>query len=374
MNKGRVLVLNNYSLDRVWAEVRQGEKPAHHLYGIDLLQEAGYEVHILPLHEKSTPHFLSKITRRFDFVLGNVLQQWEAWKLRRDFDMIYAPCQDQTPILGYLRALGLFGLPILAVAHHPLVSGRFAALRRVLARWQLRGTDAFPALGREVAEEINGLSGVPSKSQALHWGPDLSFYDGFPQGVESGVFAAGRTGRDFSTLHQAATQSGVKVQIACRDDDPVVALASAKPTDHITVLPAHTETNLGYRQLLPQMAAARVHAIPLSDDPSLAGLTSLADALALGKPVIMTRHRLIDLDLEAEGIGRWVEVRDVPGWIDALAWFESHPEEALAMGQRARGIAQTLWNHQVFAREIEVHCHRLLQCSAGTNAPPAGMF
>jgi hypothetical protein len=366
MSKGRVLVLNNYSLDRVWAEVRRGDKPAHHLYGVDLLQEAGYEVHILPLHEKSAPEFLSKAMQRFGSVLGNVRQQWEAWKVRRGFDMIYAPCQDQTQSLGYLRALRLFELPILVVAHHPLIRGRFSLVRRLLARWQLRGTDAFPALSHGVAAEINHVCGKASQSQPLHWGPDLDFYAGFPPSTGSGAYAAGRTGRDFGTLYEAALKSGAKAQITCLTDDPVMALASSKPTDHVTILHARTEADLGYRQLLPQMAAARVHAIPLSNDPSLAGLTSLTDALALGKPVIMTRHRLIDLDLEAEGIGKWVSVGDVQGWADALTWFENHPEEALVMGRRARKIVETRWNHRVFAREIEAHCRQLIPSSWGS--------
>jgi len=364
MSKGRVLVLNNYSFDRVGAEVQRRDKPAHHLYGIDLLQEAGYEVSILPVDEIVAGDFFSKITRRFGSILGNVGQQWKAWKLRREFNMIYAPCQDQTQTLGYLRAVGLFGVPILAVAHHPLMRGRFASLLRAAARLRLRGTDAFPALSKEVATEINGLSTAASKSQALHWGPDLDFYAEFPPRAGSGAFAAGRTGRDFTTLHEAAMRSGAKIQIACLANDPVVPLAASRSADHIAVVSVCSEAGLGYRQLLPQMAAARVHAIPLSDDPSLAGLTSVTDALALGKPIIMTRHRLIDLDLEAEGIGRWVDVRDVQGWADALVWFEDHPEEALAMGRRAREIAETRWNHRIFAREIEAYCRQLLHSSS----------
>ena len=68
---------------------------------------------------------------------------------------------------------------------------------------------------------------------------------------------------------------------------------------------------------------------------------------------------LIDIDLEAEGIGRWVEPGDVRGWTEALKWFEDNPDEALNMGERARKIAKTQWNHRVFAKQIESICQRI---------------
>jgi glycosyltransferase involved in cell wall biosynthesis len=82
-----------------------------------------------------------------------------------------------------------------------------------------------------------------------------------------------------------------------------------------------------------------VLAIPLFDYPeSLAGLTSLLDAIGLGKPVIMTRHPMVDLDIEALGIGRWVEPNDVEGWREAIRWFDANPAESREMGRRARAL------------------------------------
>jgi glycosyltransferase involved in cell wall biosynthesis len=90
----------------------------------------------------------------------------------------------------------------------------------------------------------------------------------------------------------------------------------------------------------------------LTSGSSLAGLTSLTDALGCGKPVIMTRHPLIDIDLEKEGIGRWVNPGDVTGWIDALCWFRDNPGEAAAMGNRALQLARERFNSKRFAEQI----------------------
>jgi glycosyltransferase involved in cell wall biosynthesis len=74
----------------------------------------------------------------------------------------------------------------------------------------------------------------------------------------------------------------------------------------------------------------------------------------------MTRHPLIDLDLEGEGIGRWVEPGDVAGWAEALRWFESHPSEAEAMGRRARAVAEAHWNYTRFCDALSALLHSVI--------------
>ena len=346
---GRILVLNNYSLERVGREVAEEGKPAHHLYGADLLAAHGHRVEIIPCIERTR----SRLLRRLLFLvppLGDVSQQWLAWKACQRGDVIYAPCQTQTQLLSYFRALGLFRAPIVTLAHHPLQRGRLLRWRRPFLKLQLAGTDAFPSLSRGVADELDQLKGRPGWSQPVHWGPDLPAYPR-PSGESgNGAFSAGRTGRDFATLAAAAVQARVKVNIYCLRDAWRDEFAATAPWADFTVV--QQESDLGYRALLPKLASARVHAIPLDPGTSLAGLTSLTDALALGKPVIMTRHRLIDVDIEGEGIGRWVEPRDVEGWAKALAWFDAHPAEAAAMGRRARALAENRWNYLQFVREI----------------------
>ena len=93
-------------------------------------------------------------------------------------------------------------------------------------------------------------------------------------------------------------------------------------------------------------------AIPLTETEDLAGLTSLLDAMAVGKPVIMTRNKHIDLDLEKEGIGLWVKPGDLAGWQQAIAYLLAHPEEAAAMGDRGRRLCETKYNLDVFTNTL----------------------
>jgi hypothetical protein len=360
----RLLVLNNYSLSRVLEEVRRGDKPAHHLYGIERFSEMGFSVETIDLDERTARPLPSVLARTMRALppLGHLGQQSATVKRLRHGDLIYAPCQTQTQLLSYLRAAHLLRLPIVALAHHPLSRSRWPWNRPFL-KLQLRGTDAFPSLSRPVAAELVSLSGRPDLSEVVPWGPDLSYYpppDGTPG---TGAVAAGRTGRDFLTFGSAATRTGTPATILCLRREPLADFAAFGA--NVSVTAVEKESDLNYRRLVPLLASARVHAIPLLPGDSLAGLTSLTDALALGKPVIMTRHPLIDIDIEAEGIGRWIAPLDVDGWAEALRWFDTHPDESAAMGARARRLAEERYNTEIFARRMVAIFERVLARGRG---------
>jgi len=354
----RLLVLNNYSLARVLEEVRRGDNPAHHLYGIERFGEMGFQVEIIATNENARP-LPASLARSLRVLppLGNLEQQSLALRRLGHGDLIYAPCQTQAQLLSYLRAARLLRLPIVTLAHHPISRSRWPWNLPFL-KLQLRGTDAFPSLSRGVALEIARVSGRPELSEPVPWGPDLAYYPRPNGSPGTGAVAAGRTGRDFFTFGRAATRAGASAKILC--------LRSEGLEDHVefgenvTVTAVDKESDLNYRQMVPVLAAARVHAIPLVPGDSLAGLTSLTDALALGKPVIMTRHSLIDIDIEAEKIGRWVAPLDVAGWTAALRWFEDHPEESAAMGVRARRLAEERYNTEIFAKRMVAIFERVL--------------
>ena len=83
------------------------------------------------------------------------------------------------------------------------------------------------------------------------------------------------------------------------------------------------------------------------------------DALALGKPLIMTRNRWLDFDPQAEGMGYSIDVGDVDGWRQALQRILSDPALEHRMGQRARAIGEQM-NAQTFAKQLAGHFESVL--------------
>jgi hypothetical protein len=348
----QVFVVNNYSLEYVWEQVRRGEKPNHHLYGINYFHLRGYEVKLIPFKNLPFFQFVDKSLGKLPSLvpLGCLDQQWACLKRLAQADLIYAPCQTQTHLLTYFRALGLIKVPIVCVAHHPLDrGGRLDKFRAPFFKLQIQGTDAFPSLSAKVSEQILQLSDTSCQSEILSWGPDPGYY---PQTSElgTGIVAAGRTGRDFSTFGKAASLTEVPTKIICLQSDFRKEFQAFR--GNVKVIVQSDEQHMMYPELLEIYAKARVIAIPLSGGNSLSGLTSLMDALGMGKPVIMTKQPFIDLDIEVEEIGIWVNVGDVDGWRKAIQFFEDNPEQAIVMGKRARKIADTYMNSLSFSNAV----------------------
>jgi glycosyltransferase involved in cell wall biosynthesis len=347
----RVLVFNNYSLDKVWKEVDNKEKPDHHLYGINYFQDRGYQVEIVSYRTSSVLCKLNQLVNKINPLvpLGNLDQEWSALQDLNKSDLIYSPCQTQTQLLTYARAMGWLKIPVVRLAHHQINRGRLSKLRLPFVKLSIQGTDSFPSLNSKVADEISAFSRQLQKSFSICWGPDAQFYP-YSSELGSSIVAAGRTGRDFYTFSMAASRTRVPTQIVCLQKD-----ASKLPNNlgnNVRILVQDNTNYMKYPELLELYAQARAIAIPMYVGNSLCGLTSLMDALGMGKPVIMTRHPFIDLDIEKEGIGLVVEPGDIEGWCNAIHFLNDHPEEAIAMGKRARKLVEAGMNSESFAHKI----------------------
>jgi glycosyltransferase involved in cell wall biosynthesis len=356
----RILVINNYPLENVWEEVKRKEKPDHHLYGINYFHSRGYEVKIVPYVHNL---FLRKIDTCFQkhkgiIPFGSLDRQWQALKESSHTDLIYAPCQTETQLLSYLSALGLIQVPIVCLAHHPLNRGRLASIRHSWVKLSVRGYYAYPSLSSGIAQTINQLSGYQQKSILTRWGPDQGYYPGQVI-LGKGVVAAGRTGRDFDTFGLAASQTNSEATIVCLENS--VSQTFKQFGNNLRVMIQPIDGFMKYPDLMAIYQKARALAIPMISGTSLAGLTSLMDSLAMGKPTIMTRHPLIDIDIEAEGIGIWVEPGDIQGWRKAIQFFEDNPQQAIEMGKRARKLVDSGLNSFNFANQIMDIFDRLLQ-------------
>jgi glycosyltransferase involved in cell wall biosynthesis len=361
-----VAVLNNYPFEQVWQEVQDNDKPDHHLYGINYFHQRNYQVEVIPFTQFLLLKHLNNLTAtmRIAPLVGDLDQQWATLQCLNEFDLIYSPCQTQTQILGYLRSLNLIQVPIVAIAHHPINRGKFRRVRSPLHKLAISGYDAFPSLSLGVAQDINKL--VPGKSEVVPWGADANYYpDACYPGT--GVVAAGRTGRDFNTLGLAASQTEIATQIICLESGTSSAFKQFDSNVQVKVL--SDQNHMKYPDLVEIYAKARVLAIPMYPNASLCGLTSLMDALGMGKPVIMTRHPFIDLDIEAECIGKWVEPGDIAGWRAAIHFFEANPDEATVMGKRAKQIMLQRLNSQAFANQIMDLFDRILGHSNRSIAP-----
>jgi glycosyltransferase involved in cell wall biosynthesis len=346
----KVLFVNNYPMDKAWEEWKRGEYPGNHLWGATLLQKYGIEVDILP-HEKYI--FLNKIGWRLK--LGGYLDQQIRILLRLfHYDLIYSACEDNTFFLALLRSLGIFWKPVVVILHHPLEQSR---RNRIF----VKGLDKILCLSKSIKEQIEDKFDISEgKVELLEWAIEVPFYESEVENVgcqPEFILSAGKTQRDYTTLVKAFSGINYPLHIYCTGES---APETSAITPNIIVQYNHQEyvSTLSYQQLLAEYKKAYAVAIPLAiapehyDSVGPSGLTSLLEAMVMRKAVVMTRNRQINIDIEKEGIGIWVDPGDISGWQEAMSYLLAHPEKSREMGNRGYYLCKDKYNLEIFAANL----------------------
>lgn len=341
----KVLFINNYPMDKAWKDWKRGEYPGHHLWGVTHLHQYGIEVDILPYEQSS---ILNKIGNKFK--LGKYLDQQVRVCLKfSKYDLVYSACQENTLFLSTLRKIGIFHKPIISIIHHPMHKSRKSDV-------YVKGHDRLLCLRKLVFRQLEKEFNVgEEKACLIDWGIDLPFYEKQKSGASvddgTGFFiSAGKSSRDHDTLAKAFFGVSCPLKIFC----------SAQSAPTIPELPSNIMVHfnhpiynaISYNDLLAEYKKAYAIAIPLIDTNSMAGLTGLLDALAMGKAVIMTKNSQVDIDIEKEGIGIWVDPGDVNGWQEAVSYLLAHPEEVREMGNRGYILCESKYNLDNFSSNL----------------------
>ncbi|WP_404785305.1 glycosyltransferase [Altericista sp. CCNU0014] len=353
----KVLILSNQELSDIYAKWKaEGEQArAEHLWGATTLGKYGIEVDILPYQKFGLLKLMSKVN-----VLGDLDQQLRVLLSASKYDAIYSAHHLTTPLLALLRKLKLLKTPLVAIAYQSFVPGWVSRLFTALC---VDGNDRIICLNPQLkADLIHEFHLSEAKLSVAEWGVDLPFYEAIATHQASAVatdasappliLSTGKTYRDYATLLKGIESLNCQLKICCFDIESVKTGLSLPANAHFY------EGILPWRAVLQEYRKAYAVAIPLGNYPqkpnNAVGLTVLLEAIALGKPVVMTRNNLSRyvMDIEAAGIGLWVDAGDVKGWQAALGYLLDHPAEAAMMGQRARQLAEQELNLEVFSAKV----------------------
>ena len=100
------------------------------------------------------------------------------------------------------------------------------------------------------------------------------------------------------------------------------------------------------------MEEADVVVICCLNYPYTIGLTTLVEAWALGKAVIVTDNPTFPIDVEKEGVGIKVPYGDVNSWIKAIDYLAKNPEVVIKMGKRGKELAQNFYNLNKLTEDV----------------------
>lgn len=346
LSKGLSIYFYHTRLTREsYEEWKEYKFPGHILYGLPLLENYGIEA----------------VMHRYRYFPSRLKLMWYATKeilfCKEKYEVLYATSFRGIEPVIFLRALGLYRKPIV-LWHHTAVVRNAHPCREFLSRFFYKGIDRMFLFSRKLIRDSLKTGKVAErKLQLVHWGPDLAFYDHLlaemPHRQPAGFISTGKENRDVETLLKAFGQTeeqlDVYISVSCGNINYKKILDRCSVSEAVRI--HYTDGVIPY-ELGKLVAQKSCIVICCLDFPYTVGLTTLVEAFALGMPVICSRNPNFEIDIDKEEIGITVPYGDVQGWVDAIRYISTHPEEARRMGQNARRLAEERFNLEIFSREI----------------------
>ncbi len=342
----KVYFYHTQDIQMILSRLVEGEFPPHFLYGATKLSSYGIDV---VWHKSRLGLSRWKMMWR---------TLWQVFTSSEKFDAIYATHYRGLELVVLLRALRLYRRPIFVWHHQPIVTSR-NPLRELFGRLFYRGFDHMFFFSEKLfADSLLSRKANVARMSVAHWGMDIpSFPVKTPFCDEQNIvfISSGKELRDVRTLVAAFNQTGYPLELytSARNGemDYEAMLRSMDIQENINVHIENRPTPSPY-EISRRVAMADCVCICCLPSKYTVGLTTLVEALALGKPIIATRNTAFPFSLEEEGCGISVDYHDLQGWRSAINYVATHPEEAQQMGLRAREMARTQYNDNVCAEEV----------------------
>lgn len=328
----RVFYLNSYGMAQGWRTL-EDPNPGQHLWGCIELVRLGYEV-AMP-EEPVKGRFFNY--RRQDFRHLRFIREW----LGRDGIL-------------YSAHTVLFWAPMLAAAgllRCPVVTLLYAAGENLRFPRGYAGVIAMTPAAERRARHL----APHAKIAHLGWGVDLPLYP-METYDPRWFLSCGKTRRDFPTLAAAAAATPASVRIINTSVPP--GLTWPPNVEVLGTVQVGSWEAASFRDLIDRhYAGCTATLVLLEADPDqryAAGFTQLLEALALGKPVIVTRTGAIpgEIDVEARGCGLFVPPNDPAALANAMKTITSDPQRAAAMGQAGRKLCEQHYEMAAFGTRL----------------------
>ncbi len=207
-------------------------------------------------------------------------------------------------------------------------------LRRAWMRFCLRTVDRCIVWASVECERYSRAYGVPREKFLYVPHHHTLHHFNVKAGDQGFVFTGGNADRDYGLFLDAVRE----LDVAC-----VLATNRSQLLDGLKVLPNVQVRSLSAPEFRQCMADARIVVMPMRATLLHAGAQqSILNAMLLGKPVVLTDPEGGSDYIENGKTGVLVPYGDTTALQQAIRFLLEHPDEAHAMGERARLAAAPL--------------------------------
>ncbi|GGF81832.1 glycosyltransferase [Wenyingzhuangia marina] len=335
-------------------------------FGYELFKEKGVDVEVIsPNYDKWITRFLTKILRHEG---SNLLLQLKLIIKSRKYDVVYYSADRHPYLLALARWLRICRTPVLMVCHFSYdtraVNNKLKKTLLRAERWLVyRGMDKIIFN----CETLMRLAEQDGKLPERHkensgWGADLNYFargdKDLNKNIQPYYFSAGGANRDYHTLISAFKKMPYNIVISCPKE---VLLKEAPLTPNIIHFDYSKYGFERYEKLRSFYQDAKAVLIPITARNHVAnGASVLVEALACGKPVLISDLPTDFVDVENEIIGRKVKMHDVNDWISQIEYMEKNPEKVTKMEENSLKLAQEKYNYELFSNNVVTHIKKLV--------------
>jgi glycosyltransferase involved in cell wall biosynthesis len=318
-------------MDQAWSRWVKGDYPGHHLWGMNAVADEGWSI-----------EYSDALSRPFRFPISrlplhsNVKSALEIALNRPSQQNIYCGSVHIFKPLALLKRMGAFPHNLIAMIHHPISSTRINELA-------LEAADALFFLNDfSFQSTTRAFPGIGPRSHLVGWCLDTAFYDriiGQPAtGPTKLIVSAGKEHRDYDSLVQGVrlvTDPDLRVEIYCsQETQPRVR------DDRVKVFVGGLNSgSISYADLTRKYSEALAIAVPLHPMHRTLGLSSVFDAFAARRALLVTKHMSIDAPIDSARLGITIRPSSPEDWATAIRKLLSDPDVASEMGRNGRAYA-----------------------------------
>ena len=320
-------------LEERFLQIENGLYPKHHFWGVDhLLDFPVLDCELIKINRQSISPLIEKFFNKLLFKNSTSFDtELKILRAERNFNFIYS-------VSG------------------PLAFSKFYKRAKVIP-WVFRTPDANnrPLIDSYNINCLKNYSGIfcltpkaeeyysqYSSSKFMPWCVDLELFDGKPPKTSTDkpfFLANGKTYRDYKTLVDGAKEVDAELRII----GPNLQKPNSLPPNikWIDTSSDPPDQAIDYPALREWYAQCIAVCIPLSGDADdTCGYTNMLEAMAMRKPVLMTRSGSLHINPETDEFGIQIKPRNAQGWAKAMNVLLKKNEKALEMGNRGREIVE----------------------------------
>lgn len=321
-------------------------------------------------------------------------QAWLAFRRRGEYDAIVTDGEHIGIPLALLLRLTRSTVRHVTIGHRLSARKkrpffRLLGVHRRIDRIALHSRQQYEVAVRDLGIESHRLSLVPYQVDTSFWSPGAA-------PAERLVVSAGLEHRDYATLFRAVDGLDAQVEIGAASNWSRHAFADITPPSNVHV------ASFDYSSLRALYARAALVVVPLTDVDNQAGVTTILEAMAMGKPVVVTqslgqtdvvedrrlrprgalRPRPTSLArrfaeqarIPIEATGLYVAPGDADGLRRAISYLLEHPDERERLGRAARRTVEALFTVEQFAERMRALVDASMQFSRENRLEPRASY